>query len=581
MAALAPSASRLGPFPDLAIDDFLYGHEGPWPQPSRDHPFGQAPAIYQIPAPEWSDWQTYVGDYYLENIAQFGVRSAAIALKDSIENPLGYPDISDADFNTVLCEGLYSKFISPLDAPDLVTFKEQLVDTDRYDYSKSDYSCMRVVKQVWPGEAAAASIALIRRPKNDPGFDYEVVAIQLQQWDSQSLRFVSSPVFTKADGEAWRIARYFVLQGAIHRINLIDHTEVHFPSDAINAITKTVLPKDNLVLKLLQPHMWLTMCVNNTVLEGQRSLINRDTWYPWSPFVAKGDEVRKLLPFGWYGSQYYAASLSPGDPSKDPYFDAPNSAYPAFVYDPIPPQIPSRYGEFLNAYFGPIRKFARGVVEQMSETDWKEVRFWADHIAVWIPGFPSGAELLGPGADGQSPNKDRLADTLAHFIWNSSVRHSADHQTLHEMVDGKLDANGNLLVPPRPVPFILRVAPPMTRDYGLKAASLDSKKLSLVGDVEKVIEHLADKTPLCWPSDMSSAHWADLLFYMPHNSRQLCDLAATMQGDPNQNYAFEGAALTGLVAQIQSDLRALDAELAKDPARHFVPLQEIASSIQY
>ena len=75
-------------------------------------------------------------------------------------------------------------------------------------------------------------------------------------------------MFTNADGEAWRVARYFVLQGAIHRINLIDHTEVHFPPDAINAISKTVLPKDNLVLRLLQPHLWLSMCVNNTVLEG-------------------------------------------------------------------------------------------------------------------------------------------------------------------------------------------------------------------------------------------------------------------------------------------------------------------------
>ena len=92
----------------------------------------------------------------------------------------------------------------------------------------------------------------------------------MQHWDKDSEAVRDSPVFTNADGEAWRMARYFLLQGAIHRINLIDHTEVHFPPDAINAITKTVLPKDNLVLRLLQPHLWLSMCVNNTVLEGQR-----------------------------------------------------------------------------------------------------------------------------------------------------------------------------------------------------------------------------------------------------------------------------------------------------------------------
>ena len=324
---------------------------------AADHPFGLAPGIYQIPKAEWDDWSKFVGNYYLEKAAPFGVKAAEIALHDARETDSEHADIADAEFNTLVCEGLYSKFLSALDPRDMALFKPFMTDTDRFDYLKSDYSCMRVVKETHPGEAAAASVALVRRPKNDAGFNYEVVAIQLQHWNKATKAFEISPVFTSADGEAWRIARYFLLQGAIHRINLIDHTEVHFPPDAINAITKTVLPKDNLILRLLRPHMWLSMCVNNTVLEGQRSLINRNTWYPWSPFVAAGDEVRKLLPFGWYGSEYFSAKLSPGDPSKDDYFDEPNSSYPAYRYDPVPPQIPSRYGQFLNAYFAPVRKF--------------------------------------------------------------------------------------------------------------------------------------------------------------------------------------------------------------------------------
>ena len=578
---MAAAPSRTGPFPDLSIDDFLYGHEGPWPQPSRDHPFGLAPGIYQIPKAEWDDWTKYVGNYYLEKAAPFGVKSAEIAVHDARETASEYAEITDADFNTLVCEGLYSKFLSDLDPSDRTTFKEFLTDTDRFDYLKSDYSCMRVVKETHPGEAAAASVALVRRPKNDAGFSYEVVAIQLQQWERKDRRFDVSPVFTPADGEAWRIARYFLLQGAIHRINLIDHTEVHFPPDAINAITKTVLPKDNLILRLLRPHMWLSMCVNNTVLEGQRSLINRNTWYPWSPFVAAGAEVRKLLPFGWYGSEYYSAERSPGDPSKDAYFDQTNSSYPAYRYDPVPPLIPSRYGQFLNSYFAPVRKFTRGVVDQMSDTDWREVRYWADHIGIWIPGFPSGADLLGPGVDGTAPNKDLLADTVAHFIWNASVRHSADHQTLHEMMDGRRDADGKVVVPARPVPFIMRVMPPMSKDYELTRANMDTSGMHFLEKAEAFLEHLTRNTPLCWPTDLLHAHWADLLFYMPHNSRRLMDLTATMEGDPNQNYAFDTPALKGLVAQFQQDLRALDEKLAKDPALHFVPLGDIASSIQY
>ena len=330
---MAAAPSRTGPFPDLSIDDFLYGHEGPWPQPSRDHPFGLAPGIYQIPKAEWDDWNKFVGDYYLEKAAPFGVKSAEIAVHDARETASEYAEITDAEFNTLVCEGLYSKFLSDLDPHDRTAFKDFLTDTDRFDYLKSDYSCMRVVKETHPGEAVAASVALVRRPKDDAGFNYEVVAIQLQQWDRQARKFDTSPVFTRADGEAWRIARYFLLQGAIHRINLIDHTEVHFPPDAINAITKTVLPKDNLILRLLQPHMWLSMCVNNTVLEGQRSLINRNTWYPWSPLFRGRRGVRKLLPFGWYGSEYYSAKRSLGTRRRTPISTPENSSYPAYRYD--------------------------------------------------------------------------------------------------------------------------------------------------------------------------------------------------------------------------------------------------------
>ena len=108
----APAPSRVGPFPDLSIDDFLYGHEGPWPQPSRDHPFGLAPGIYQIPKAEWDDWSKYVGNYYLEKAAPFGVKAAEIALHDARETDSEHADIADADFNTLVCEGLYSKFLS-------------------------------------------------------------------------------------------------------------------------------------------------------------------------------------------------------------------------------------------------------------------------------------------------------------------------------------------------------------------------------------------------------------------------------------------------------------------------------------
>lgn len=576
---IVANRSRHSPFPDLPIDDFLYGHMGPWPQPTRDHPFGLSPGIYQIPKAEWDDWQKYVGNYYLEKCATFGIKAAETALHVARENDTDYPELTDAEFTNLLCEGLFSKFISPLDPQDVVVFQGLMTQPDKFDYLKSDYTCMRVVKQTHPGEAVAASIALLRRPRDDTGFHYEVPGIVLHAWSEKDQSFSVSPVFTPSDGEAWTVARYFVLQGAIHRINLIDHTEVHFPPDTVNAITKSVLPKSSLVLRLLQPHMWLSMCVNNTVLEGQRSLINRKTWYPFSPFVAQGDEVRKLLPFGWYGSAYYSQALSPGEAGKDGYFDQENSAYPAYRWDPHPPAIPSRYGAFLNAYFPPIRKFVRGVVDQMSAADWREIGYWAEHVSVWLPGFPTRSDLLG--ADDAAPDKELLADTLAHFIWNASIRHSADHQTLHEMMDGRRDPTGKLVVPAQAVPFVLRVSPPMSRDYKRAPIALDSEKAHFLEKLEGLWDQLTQKTPLAWPTDLTHANWADLLFYMPHNSRCLKDLGVSMDGDRNQNYAFDTAELKALVDQFQQDLVALDRQLSQDPDSHFVPLADIAASIQY
>ena len=163
------------------------------------------------------------------------------------------------------------------------------------------------------------------------------------------------------------------------------------------------------------------------------------------------------------------------------------------------------------------------------------------------------------------------------------MRHAADHQTLHEMVDGrrvKEDGEVRTLVPPMPVPFVLRVDPPLAKDYELKPVSVHRRELSFPEKVESLFEHLANNTPLCWPTDIIHAQWADLLFYVPHNSRRLMDLAADAS-DPDQNYAFDTPALTALVEQFQRALRGVDAKLKEDPKLHFVPLEEIASSIQY
>ena len=568
-------------YPGLRPADFLYGDDTPWPVKMHPGYEGVSPAIIPVPAAEKRDWETYVDKYYIESVVEFSVASAAAALATAVEHRSDYPDLNDGDFTHLMCEGLYSKYLSPLDPRDAALFHEQIVDTATYNYLKCDFTAMRVVKALWPGEAAAASILLVRRRKDDTAFAYQVVAIVLQVWNPARGVFDQSEVLRPQDGEAWRVARYFVLQGAIHRINLIDHPGVHFPADTINALTKSVLPKTNLIVRLLQPHMWLSLPVDNAVLEGQKSIINMNKWFPWCPFVAKGSEARKLLPFFWAGSQFYAVHNQQGSPNGDAYFDIPNDSYKAFHFTPAPPEIASHYGEFLRGYFVPIRKFTRAVVDHMSNTEWREAGFWAEAIAQYIPGHPEGARLIG--ADGKTFDKDLLADLLAHFIWNAAVMHSSDHESLHEMYESLHDAKGTEYKAAMPVPFILRVTPPLTRDYVRQAVTVAGSKLSWMERMERWAEHLANNTPLSWPSDNMSSHLADQMFYKPHNSLCLADVGVAASGDGNRSYiGFDTPGLAGLVKTFHAELVALDTRLrATDSRQHVVALNQMACSVQY
>jgi len=559
--------------------EFLYPHDTPWPEASFDYPYGQAPQVMNIPSDEREDWSATIGKYYRENAVgslthptPFGVASLKFARASFFDNGMtGYAPLDDDDFLELICEGLYSKFLSPLDPQDEALFDLPSVLTDHsddYEYFKSDYRCMTVVRQTWPGEHALPSVAVVRRRRGLPSERryahqgaYELVAVALgrQREPGGPYEFTRELVFNCRDHKqhaGWWLAKYFVLQGAIHRINLIDHVKVHFPPDTINAVTKAVLPRWHLLQQLLLPHFRLTLPVNNAVLEGDRSLINRDTWYPWSPFVAKGYEIRKLFPFAWAGARYYG--------------DEPNSSYPPFRYSLDPAAGPdaadpartapnfigrdcSRYGAFLLSYYEPVLEFTRAVIDVLPEPpadparhddlEWLEIQRWAHEISRMLPGFPDESAIC---------SKETLARVCAMVIWNAAVVHSSDHTTLHKMMNEQ------------PVPFVIRMMPPLDVDDPGKAdvagaLGTDGKEHLadlLHGFIDKVekdglstalvghaVEGLADligglkarggTIPLCHPTDLMYARMADLLFYRPHNTTLLYDCPYAFERDPD------------------------------------------------
>lgn len=594
--ALFYSRSQQKIDPPYKDTEFLYPNNEPWPEQSFDYPYAQAPTVSNIPPAEADDWQKNVGQYYIDNAVgsithptPFGIKAAEFARKSFEKNGLtGYGDVTDDLFTELLCEGLYSKYLSPIDPQDKALFGLQ--DEPGWQYLKSDQSCMMVVTKPWTGEYVAPGIALFRRPTNyqRPAFgswkQYELVAIALARSEGKGKPFsyAKDLVFTRATHSAstgWWLAKYFVLQGAIHRINLVDHIKVHFPGDCINAITKSVLPRWHLISQLLLPHFRLTLPVNNAVLEGQRSIINRDTWYPWSPVTARGDEIRKLIPLAWAGGNYYwdqrnSSYLSyywSNDPRTIPDPADPTKALPTFIGLDT-----SLYGQFLLDYHAPVLEYTRAVVAQLPKLgatpdddgiEWLEIRRWAHEAAALVPGFPDENAIRNP---------EVLAQVCATIIWNAAIVHSADHATLHMMIDK------------HPVPFILRINPPANnsatdpstvaqhvgddaahqanmdkhKDYvagpirnleGLIRQTLESKLPHLGGAINSVVDgvinHMVDAfdshlvkhgtVPLCWPTDLVYCKMADLLFYRPHNSSLLYDCSYEFLQDDSQRTPAE------------------------------------------
>jgi hypothetical protein len=557
--------------------EFLYPHNAPWPEQSFDYPYGQAPTVSNVPPDEAADWDTYIGSYYrngaigtIRHPTPFGIQSAEFARRRFAENGIsGYAPVSDEEFVNLTCEGLYSKFLGLLDPADEELFGVRSDDA-HYQYLKFDVSCMRVVKKPWEGEYVAPAIALVRRrlPIDErTRYKYELRAIALARPDGAGdYAFRQDLVFSAEDhGEhsAWWLAKYYVLQGAIHRINLVDHIKVHFPSDTINSVTKATLPRWHLLQQLLLPHFWLTLPVNNAVLEGDRSIINRDTWYPWSPVVARGDEIRKLIPLSWGGASYSWDGSNSAYPHYRFSLEIESTPNPASATGATPTFIGlevSRYAKYLKDYFPPILAFARGVIALLPDPDektkegelaWLEIERWAHEIARLVPGFPDEHAIR---------NKETLASVCAVVIWNAAVVHSADHSTLHTMIDRY------------PVPFILRVPPPKSNDVTveltieqaigekgveyLKGALRMLEKVTVPPAYQPIVERVLGpllgligelkltegSVPLCWPTDLVYTKMADLLFYRPHNTTLLYDCAYEFLARSPEQKSEEGAA---------------------------------------
>lgn len=387
----------------MEAKNYLYERKGPWPQPCPDHPYDESPLVIHVPWGEWIDWWQHIG---LRFIFLWIVLTPVYYLM-GLFRP-GCKKVSDQEFHNFLTDSMMSRFITPkMDDHDSQAFKDYMEEGK--EYYVVDLEPVRVI-ETYDGIHVTPSKTLLYKTSHDT---FEIVCIWIGKTDS---------VITPQDGDAWELAKYFVLQAGALCATMVVHPLQHFPLDSINAITKTALPKDHILFKLLYEHMRFTLPLEHAVLNFKMSLLNGDKWWKtYAPFPGPYEGIRDLLVEGYRGIHN-------------------NSSYPAYQYPRRPPKIHSGYGEFLEAYYETIYKFVEEVVAEIPHND-EHVRKWANYISSWIPGFPNGFEIF---------QDNTLCEVVTYYIWDVTVGHTIDHFNY-----GEMDV--------RKVPLRIRQAPP-TKD---------------------------------------------------------------------------------------------------------------------
>jgi hypothetical protein len=404
---------------EMGPSDFLYDRKGPWPQPCPEHPFGEAAGVIHLPVYEAIDWWLHIGSRYVTTLLY-----TPVAYLKGLLNP-GLEEVSDIEFVDMLTNSMLAKFVKNVfDSKDREIFGNVLYEENIYI---CDFEPVRVVK-TFKGIYASASKVLLK--KHDQ--HYFVLSIYIDE---------TQCVFTPKDKDKWELAKYFVLQGGALCSTLVIHPLLHFPMDSVNAITKTALPKNHIILQLLHPHLRFTLYLERAVLTFKTSILQSKWWMPYAPYPGPYEGLRDLLVEGYKGIGH-------------------NFSYPPFVFQLAPEFIVGKYGEFHQAYFLVFRKFASEILIDLTETETFYLTHWADYITSWVPGFPVGVELVR--------DRELLISTIAYFLFDVSVGHTVDHYNYGQM---------NI----RKIPMRLRVSPPSH----LKEYKLDRSKLTKFWDFGK------------------------------------------------------------------------------------------------
>ncbi len=208
-------------------------------------------------------------------------------------------------------------------------------------------------------------------------------------------------------------------------------------------------------------------------------------------------------------------------------FDQPSKAFPSYVFPLDKPVVRSEYGDFLGRYWDVIFTFVKQIVDVIDPDD-ADVAAWAHHISRWLPGFPDESRIFVG---------DTLARAVTSVIHTVSVAHTADHWIYHYDVD------------PREVPFRLRMQVPGT-------------------DASYEPPDPADRVE--W-NDNLTYFMCSALFFKPF----------TVEGLAKVDYRFDSPDDQQRNADFRNALAAVQLWLEQNRRKIYIPLDQIATSVQF
>jgi len=430
-------------------DQFMYRRQGPWPQPSPSYPLLCANEVLNVPELEQLQYNLDIGSRYMRDQVAFAPFAAEMAIAD-----MAWAGPTDADLHRLMFTTEFTRFIRELDDRDRKRCGDAGVKVSQKT-RKYDFSAMRlIVNRTIEGTYTAGTILIY---EHDRTAGHQVTCIFLNDGDDAS---AGKDVCIRPGDAAWDLAKLYLLQGGAYHVQFMVHPALHFPMDAVNAITKSAVPVTHPLLQLLLPHSGYQLPLDHAVLESAESLVNNNAQGTrFDPLMSDGYDLKVLFGGGYAGL-----------PEED--F---GNAYPRYDYMNPQKGFDSPYGEFLQAYYGPFETFCTAVAGYILAPGREHLREyagrWMHYNNAHVFGFPNADQLTEPGV---------LARAMAIYMWNCSVSHAVDH------------ANYTWCVASKERCLRIRIPPPEAADqppmrYG--------KRVALAGEIATVDDYA--RTEMC------------------------------------------------------------------------------------